>query len=408
MKSMTPAGNPTRPPSPKQNHRFAVLDSWRGLCACVVALFHFTSTSHLYGLPFLRGSYLFVDFFFVLSGFVIFAGYQEKLKQGFGVGRFLLLRFGRVYPLHLALLIGFLGANLLKLVPAFSGNSIYRPFTAPGETPPYIISNLLLIQSLGIHDQLSFNDPSWSVSVEFYSYVVFAFALTALRDRIKWLILTLLILSPLFLAVFSPHYMDTTFQYGFIRCLFGFSAGALCWILFDRYNGIDAVKLVSPRLWDGIEIGIVALVIGLVTVAGSGALTLLAPFLFSITVFVFAMEQGVISRLLKRPVFLLLGLLSYSIYMNHMFIKRKLFVKGILVVERLFHVSLITMVNGDEWVGTSPWQGDLFSLAYIVIVVAASYVTFNAIEEPCRMWFRSLARSRSHQSAAPVAQVTGD
>jgi peptidoglycan/LPS O-acetylase OafA/YrhL len=406
---MTPAWNPTRPPSPKQNHRFAVLDSWRGLCACVVALFHFNSTSHLYGLPFLQGSYLFVDFFFVLSGFVIFAGYQEKLKQGFGVGRFLLLRFGRVYPLHFALLIAFLGANLLKLVPAFSGNSVYRPFTAPGETPPYIISNLLLIQSLGIHDQLSFNDPSWSVSVEFYTYVVFAFALTALRDRIKWLILTLLMLSPLFLAVFSPHYMDTTFRYGFIRCLFGFSAGALCWILFERYKGIDAVKRVSPRLWDGIEISLVSLVIGFVTVAGSGALTLLAPFLFSITVFVFAMERGVISRVLKRPVFILLGLLSYSIYMNHMFIKRKLFVKGILVVERLFHVSLITMVNGDEWVGTSPWQGDLFSLAYLVIVVAASYVTFNVIEEPCRVWFRSLARSRSHQSATtPAAQVAGD
>jgi peptidoglycan/LPS O-acetylase OafA/YrhL len=405
---MKPALHSTSLPSPKQNHRFVALDSWRGLCACAVALFHFNSTSHLYSLPFRQGSYLFVDFFFVLSGFVIFAGYQAKLTQGFGVGRFLILRFGRLYPLHFALLLAFLATNFLRLIPAFSGYSAYRPFTAPGETPPYVFSNLLLIHSLGIHDRLSLNDPSWSVSVEFYTYIFFAIALTVLRERIKWLILTLLLLSPLFLAVLSPHYMDTTFRFGFIRCLFGFSAGALCWILFERYQKLGDAKFPSPRLCSTIEICLVAMVIGFVTVAGSSAMTLLAPFLFSFTVFVFAMERGLISRFLKRPVFVLLGLLSYSIYMDHMFIKRKLFDSGAMVLSHLLHVSLTTNVNGGEWIGTSAWQGDLFSLIYLVIVIAASYVTFNVIEEPCRVWFRSLAPSRAPLMAKAAAQVAGD
>jgi peptidoglycan/LPS O-acetylase OafA/YrhL len=407
QKPMAPALNSTELPS-QQNHRFVVLDSCRGICACLVALFHFSSTSHIYGRAFLQGAYLFVDFFFVLSGFVIFASYQEKLKKGFGLGRFLLLRFGRLYPLHLTLLIAFIGADLLKLVPSLGSYSAYKPFTAPGETPPYIISNLLMIHSLGIHDRLSFNDQSWSISVEFYTYVFFAVALIALRDRIKWLIVALLILSPLFLAVFSPQYMNTTFQYGFVRCLFGFSAGALCWLLFEQYNTLAARKLSWPRLWDGIEIILVVLVIVFVTIAGSSALTLAVPLLFSLTVLAFAMERGVVSRFLKNPLFMFLGLLSYSIYMNHMFIKRKLFFSGAMVLNKLFHVSLITTVNGEERIGTSPWQGDLLTLVYLAVLIGASYITFHTIEEPCRKWFKSVVRSQRRRTARFQRQLAVD
>ena len=55
--------------------RFRALDSWRGIAACLVALYHLDAYSHLFDVPFLRNSYLMVDFFFVLSGFVIAANY---------------------------------------------------------------------------------------------------------------------------------------------------------------------------------------------------------------------------------------------------------------------------------------------------------------------------------------------
>src|SRR3979409_173570 len=97
--------------------RFVALDSWRGIAACLVALFHFEAYSHLVyshlnGAPFLRNSWLFVDFFFVLSGFVIAANYQQRLREGFGVGRFLLLRLGRLYPLHLFMLAAAVAVKL--------------------------------------------------------------------------------------------------------------------------------------------------------------------------------------------------------------------------------------------------------------------------------------------------------
>ena len=52
-----------------EGKRFDVLDSWRGIAACLVALYHFRTRtySHLTDITLLRNSYLFVDFFFVLS-----------------------------------------------------------------------------------------------------------------------------------------------------------------------------------------------------------------------------------------------------------------------------------------------------------------------------------------------------
>ena len=78
------------------------------MSAALVALFHLQAYSHFYGFSLLRHSYLFVDFFFVLSGFVITANYRKKLLSGFSFWEFMFLRFGRLYPLHFALLAALL------------------------------------------------------------------------------------------------------------------------------------------------------------------------------------------------------------------------------------------------------------------------------------------------------------
>jgi len=72
-------------------NRFTALDGWRGIAACMVVLFHVRAPSHVSELALVRNSFLFVDFFFVLSGFVIAATYAERLAGGLGIGRFMLL-----------------------------------------------------------------------------------------------------------------------------------------------------------------------------------------------------------------------------------------------------------------------------------------------------------------------------
>ena len=141
-------------------NRFVALESWRGIAACLVALFHLDAYSHLYDVSFLRNSWLFVDFFFVLSGFIIAANYQKRLTEGFGLGRFLLLRLGRLYPLHLAMLVLFVAFAFLKvlgrtlLAGSVSPTSV-APFTSAAEAPPAIFANLLLVHSLHQFDSLT-------------------------------------------------------------------------------------------------------------------------------------------------------------------------------------------------------------------------------------------------------------
>ncbi|HTE94138.1 MAG TPA: acyltransferase, partial [Bradyrhizobium sp.] len=214
--------------------RFVVLDSWRGIAACLVALFHLEAYSHVYDVPFLRNSWLFVDFFFVLSGFVIAANYQQRLLEGFGAGRFLLLRLGRLYPLHFAMLMLFVGFELLKvlkrvLIPTLLSVNPVAPFSAPQEAPNTILANLLLIQSLHLYDYLTWNVPSWSISTEFYTYVVFAACLIGLRKH-AWIALVLAMTGgPVLIANLSEPNMNTHYEWGIIRCIYGFAAGVSAW-----------------------------------------------------------------------------------------------------------------------------------------------------------------------------------
>jgi peptidoglycan/LPS O-acetylase OafA/YrhL len=73
-----------QPPTSSTANRFEALDGWRGICACLVVLFHFHGYSPIYSWGLIRNSYLFVDFFFVLSGFVIAWNYATRLDSWHG------------------------------------------------------------------------------------------------------------------------------------------------------------------------------------------------------------------------------------------------------------------------------------------------------------------------------------
>src|SRR5713101_7521023 len=375
--------------------RFVVLDSWRGIAACLVALFHLDAYSHLYGVPFLRNSWLFVDFFFVLSGFVIAANYQQRLLDGFGVGRFLFLRLGRLYPLHFVMLVLFISWELTKvirriLLPELSPVAV---FSTPQEAPDTILANLLLIQSLHVYDFLTWNVASWSISTEFYTYVVFAACLVGLRKHAWVALLFAMIGGPVLIAILSERNMDTHYDWGIIRCVYGFAAGAISWNIYGKWNE----KLRKRFSGSLVEWGALGLVVVFVSVAGTSLLSIAAPYVFALVVLVFAFEAGTASAILRLRPLVFLGTISYSIYMTQFFIARRLFDAG-RVLDKLWGINLFThrQIDGQELdvFGTHLWHGDLAFPVFLAIVTAVSYFTYRWIEKPGRDWMRDRIQMR--------------
>lgn len=386
--------------------RFPVLDGWRGLCALFVALFHFNALGHFYVIPFVRGSYLFVDFFFVLSGFVITHAYIHRLNAAADGRNFLIRRLGRVWPLHAATLIAFIP---LEIVKALAINSDTAAFTGRF-APSSILSNLFLVHSLGVEHGLTWNIPSWSISAEFFAYVTFA-ALCLLARR-TWLVtasaVALSAAGAFVVMGWSDQYIDTSFDFGYFRCLYGFFAGHVVYRLFQAARGTTLAGLLMGIPIAGLLEGIsLAAVIVFVATARGSALSYASPLLFGLVVWVFAFQGGAFSRLLAMRPFQWLGARSYSVYMVHALVIA-LYQKAVVVMQKLsgqpMFVEQMTDGAEDRLISFgAAWMMDLLALAYLGTVVAVASLTYRFVEMPGQSSFNALLLKRRKPAVQPAA-----
>ena len=236
--------------------RFFALDSLRGICAIMVAIYHFSTISYLAAVPFIKNGFLFVDFFFVLSGFVIASSYGDRLRSGFSISRFMFLRFSRLFPLHVFVLC------------------LYLPIaTIGGYSASDFWVTALLLQAFSSGQLGNWNPPSWSISAEVWTYLIFAFLCRFSGRLLPWLLVTLIIAAPPILLRTSDRYLDVCFEGALMRCLFGFSMGALA---FMYWNGRKSSS-VSSKVYTLIELSAAAASLLLVSIAGAGPLSFLCP-----------------------------------------------------------------------------------------------------------------------------------
>jgi peptidoglycan/LPS O-acetylase OafA/YrhL len=264
--------------------RYVVLDSWRGICAILVALFHIPLQWHFQGASFVRGSWLFVDFFFVLSGFVIGHAYAGKLSTRKDLVAFVIRRFGRLWPLHFALLMFVLGAALIKFITRGMGADI--EITSNSNNTPYsFLTNLLFLNSFGLHDTVTWNTPSWSISAEFLTNLMFGIAfLLAPWGRIP-VALALAAVGAVDLLVFSEKNIDTSAQFGLFRCMYGFFIG---YVIYRIAVAEGMPSLRGQRMASVFEFACVIAIALFVALASGSRWQMLAPFVFAIAIWVFA------------------------------------------------------------------------------------------------------------------------
>lgn len=371
--------------------RFAALDGWRGIAAVGVAMFHLSVLGHFFEVPFVRKADVFVDFFFVLSGFVLTHAYGDRLSSKEELFRFAIRRFGRLWPLHIVTTLVLVASEVLKYATMkFAGFDAGAPAFAGRTGFDALIYNVFLLHGLGFFPDFTWNLPSWSISTEFYVYVAFA-SICVVFGRPSALIAAVaaLLAGSVFWILISAHAGPPPLYTAVPRCMCEFFVGVFVYRLFRMMPR----SVVQGASWG--EIPVVILMLALVSLASRNQLALVSPVLFGMVILVFAAGGGVVSRALEWRPFQSIGEISYSIYLVH-FVVLTIFNALTRALEQKFHMPLRAQFvhDGapfDVLVVGGPWILDLVALSYLIIVIFVSRRTYNLIEVPARDFFNHVA-----------------
>jgi len=161
-----------------------------------------------------RFGYLGVSVFWSISGYIFFWKYRDAIANRKIAGRkFFMLRFSRLYPLHLATLFLVLSLQMahLRLTSSY--------FVYADNSPAEFVAQLFMASNWFPWQPWSFNGPIWSVSVEVVVYLLFFFLLRYVGSDWK-------VVASVFFA-FTLGIFITKFDYGLFYCIAFFYGGGL-------------------------------------------------------------------------------------------------------------------------------------------------------------------------------------
>ena len=295
----------------------------RAIPALMIVLFHFGDAHHyvpfdaVLGPPVMKG-YLWVEFFFALSGFLLLHVYGQGDKP-LRYSAFLKARLARLYPVHFVTLI-----TMALLIAATRRSDLVPALALPDpamNTAATFVANLLLVQGWNLVPGLSWNGAAWFVSVEWLLCLIFPLVLMAVRGGawrgagligagIAWLVL---------LEWNSGIGLDITFDNGMFRGMAGFTIGAGMALV---YRALRTRAEIAPDAWYSAAQGVVLVAI-FAAIYCSGPrhsrADILTALAFDALVLVLAFDKGFLARLFATAPFQTVGAWSYGIYMGQTF-----------------------------------------------------------------------------------------
>ncbi|MCX2449672.1 acyltransferase [Pedobacter sp. PLR] len=376
-------------PIPVTDHKVEYLPSLtalRGIAALLVAVFHFEMAVARF-VPaettmFFEKSYLMVDLFFIMSGFIMMHVYSNHFKNKIQAGSlksFLVARFARVYPLHLFSLL--LLVVIVRWVTDWGNPPIIF------EQPADILPNIFLLHSFGFTNIYSWNIPSWSISAEWAAYLLFPVIALFINKKKTVAVVLLVILvvvayyaimyllprvNPINPAIPVPHNLNTTFDYGYIRGIAGFTAGVLIYLLYELRAVRKAFSSDMASL-----LSIFAIIVSMHFSLNDG----LTVFLFAILVLSFTANKGKIASFCNRKFLQFLGNISYSVYLMQIFLQEP-FSHG------AYLPGTVGIGRGKQNIDFS--IGVLYCIVYLILLILISYITYQWVERPSRKFINRM------------------
>jgi peptidoglycan/LPS O-acetylase OafA/YrhL len=333
------------------------LTSLRGLAAWFVVVFHIRKSVDGLSpdaLLVLGKGYLAVDFFFLLSGFVMALTWSDRLRtQGWAtVPGFLRKRLARIWPLHLFIL-GCAVVLAVLLVLTGHGDAQF-PFSA-------LPAHVFLVQAWGFEHALKWNDPAWSISAEFAAYLFFPAMVRVIDWRAvpSWgiaaaILATAGLLSWAMAQAGTYSLSGEMIHFALLRCLAEFSIGTAVWALWERWRAAPRLPAALAAL-TGLALLAAAILLGVPE-------TLACPLAFAALLLAFALAEGPRNPL-GTPLLHYLGMISFATYLSHML---------------LWKVFKLALVGGEGRIG---WAT---AALFLATVLAASVALYHLVEKPAQ------------------------
>ena len=377
----------------------------RALPPLILVLFHYCagrtySGAKWFDLPVGKG-YLWVEFFFILSGFILTYVYGARWRDLWrfkSYVRFIQTRLTRLYPLHLFMLfvILFMVIALRALATHYGYVSIYDEPYHPINTWPTFVANLFLVQGWNMFPYLSWNGASWFVSVEFLLCLLIPLYLTIARGGIATAALLIVcgaaglaylcgFAGLIGLGPISKFGLDLTFHNGIFRGMADFAIGVGLAGLYDavKARGGPALPTYAHSLAQLAALGVLLWAI-YDTGWAHRPEDLYVALSMALLVFTLSFDRGVLADVLQTKPLLTLGEWSYAIYIGQ---------TALLQLSRHLDLHVLPALTGGPWV---PWTPAWHALEPALLVAAATlwgYLIFAVVERPSAAFLRGLMTS---------------
>lgn len=357
---------------------YLVLDGLRGVAALIVVIFHVLeaySTSHLDLM--INHGYLAVDFFFLLSGYVIGYAYDDRWEK-LTIGTFFKRRLERLQPMVIM-------GTIIGAACFYFGDS--PTFPAIHTVP---VGKLLVVALIGLtlipipvsmdirgwQEMHPLDGPAWSLFFEYVANIMYALGIRKFSKTALSILVAIAGIVLIHYTVFGPtgdviggwSVTPEQLRIGFTRLMFPFFAG----LLLSRVT--TPTRINNAFLWCGL---LLTIVLAIPRIGGADHLWMNGIYESVVIILVFPLivylgASGQIHNAKESKVCKFLADLSYPIYITHYpFI--------------YIYTGWVAKYKGPDF----PWtQGVLYGILTFVVSVAVGYLSLKYYDEPVRAWLK--------------------